>query len=619
MKKIYYSLAIASLLLSCKSAQPTSSSTVSPEVSVSIDLNNIKDDKVMVTVLPTPSTEDVITFNVPKTVPGTYSTDDYGKYIENVKAFDAKGNSISVAKMDDNSWRITGAKKLAKVTYWVNDTYDIESRGGIGGDDVFSPAGTNVDPNCFMVNTHGFVGYFSDKLTAPYTTTILHGANLYGASSMVDLDESATSDVFKSTRYAELLEHPIMYSKPDYTTFTVDGMEIIIAVYSPNGTFKAADITPAMEKMMRAQKKFLGAINNNKKYAVLIYLSDMSKNDAKGFGALEHPTCTTVVMPEQMPVEQMDEQLKDIVSHEFFHIVTPLGVHSKEIHDFDFTAPKMSKHLWMYEGVTEYFANLFQINQGLITEDEFYGRMADKIRQASAMNDTMPFTQMSANVLNKPYKDQYLNVYQKGALIGMCVDMIIREKSNGERGILDLMQKLTNEYGPNKPFNDDELFTKIVSLTYPEVGDFFKTYVEGPAPIPYEKFFAKMGVTQADDKIPGNVFIKGQTPNITVNQATKEIIVLPGIQLPEFYSNLGIKNGDVITAINGKNYNLDNIYDMIMASQNWKENDAITVGLKRDGKSLEVKGTVKLPYEQVTGYKATDDSKKALKEAWLKG
>jgi predicted metalloprotease with PDZ domain len=31
----------------------------------------------------------------------------------------------------------------------------------------------------------------------------------------------------------------------------------------------------------------------------------------------------------------------------------------------------MSEHLWMYEGVTEYFANLFQINQGLITEEDF--------------------------------------------------------------------------------------------------------------------------------------------------------------------------------------------------------------------------------------------------------
>jgi predicted metalloprotease with PDZ domain len=42
----------------------------------------------------------------------------------------------------------------------------------------------------------------------------------------------------------------------------------------------------------------------------------------------------------------------------------------------------MSEHLWMYEGVTEYFANLFQINQGLITEDEFYTRISEKVERA---------------------------------------------------------------------------------------------------------------------------------------------------------------------------------------------------------------------------------------------
>jgi predicted metalloprotease with PDZ domain len=52
--------------------------------------------------------------------------------------------------------------------------------------------------------------------------------------------------------------------------------------------------------------------------------------------------------------------MMDVVSHEFFHIVTPLSIHSKEIHIL-IIMTKMSEHLWMYEGVTEYFANLFQI------------------------------------------------------------------------------------------------------------------------------------------------------------------------------------------------------------------------------------------------------------------
>jgi predicted metalloprotease with PDZ domain len=617
MKNIFFLISFAILLSNCK---PTQNAIVVPsQVEVTIDLNNPKDDKIMVTVVPAAVNQDEVTFSFPKTVPGTYSYDDYGKYIENVKAFDEKGTELITIKIDQNTWKITEAKKLKKVTYWVNDTFDTETGEGFGSKDVFSPAGTNISPNNYMLNMHGFVGYFSDKLEVPYITTVVHPDTLYGATSMDDVDPSPTQDVFKTSRYASLVEHPIMYSKPDYTSFKVDDMEILISVYSPNGNYKAKDISPTMETMMRAQKKFLGAINNTKKYAVLLYLSDVKNQDARGFGALEHPTSTVVVMPELLPEDQMAESLRDVVSHEFFHIVTPLGVHSKEIQYFDFSNPKMSKHLWMYEGVTEYFANLFQVNQGLISEEDFYTRMSEKISKASTLNDTMPFTKMSANVLEQPYKDQYLNVYEKGALIAMTIDIIIREKSNGQRGILDLMQKLTNEYGENKPFNDDELFDKISQLTYPEVKTFLETYVAGPTPIPYDEYFSKVGLTQSKTKRPGNVFLKGQMPYITVNQETKEIMLLPEIDLPEFYKNLGITNGDVLISINNTKYDLDNIYDLIMLSQSWKENEPITIKFIHEGKENEVKGRVKLPFEESEGLQATDDSKKALKEAWLKG
>jgi predicted metalloprotease with PDZ domain len=163
------------------------------------------------------------------------------------------------------------------------------------------------------------------------------------------------------------------------------------------------------------------------------------------------------------------------------------------------------------------------------------------------------------------------------------------------------------------------LFGKITFFTYPEVKKFLETYVSGTTPIPYNDYFARVGVTQSKRKIPGNVFLKGQTPCIAINPETKEIIVLPEIELPAFYTSLGIKNGDVIKTINNTNYNIDNRYDLIMSSQSWKENDPITVTIKRDGKESEVKGTVKLPYEEAEGWQATDASKTTLKNAWLKG
>jgi predicted metalloprotease with PDZ domain len=625
MKKLALSVLFAlSALTYTTSAQKKSSK----EVDVTIDLNQVKNDKVMVTVIPPSFNSNTVIFHFPKTVPGTYSIDNYGKLIDNLKAFDKKGKEMVISKTDDNSWTIKNAKSVAKITYWVNDTYDTETGHGYGleqkKDDIFSPAGTNIaEGKNFMVNNHGFVGFFEDKkaLTeSPYNLTILHPAELYGATSLIDTDKSDTVDNFKATRYFDLTDNPIMYAKPDYETFQVDDMEILFSVYSPTGKHTAKSLLPYLEKTMRAQKAFMGPINANKRYTVLLYLSDIKKKDAEGYGALEHETSTTVVFPEMYKEDGLGEQIKDVVSHEFFHTITPLSIHSDEIQNFDYANPKMSKHLWLYEGVTEYFANLFQVNQGLIDADEFYERMTAKIRNAATLNDTMPFTEMSANVLVEPYKAQYLNVYEKGALIGMCVDIIIREKSNGERGILDLMKKLSKEYGVNKSFNDDELFEAITKLTYPEVGEFLNTYVAGTTPIPYDVYFAKMGVSNAKVNLPLNPFLKdARTALLGADPDTKELYIVADPNLNDFIKNLGLKPGDVILSVNDKSYNFDSVYELLMESQNFKEGDDVSIKIKRDGTESTIKGKTKLSYSEVEGYRLNDTSKEKLNNAWLKG
>ncbi|WP_264510756.1 PDZ domain-containing protein [Flavobacterium sp. N1719] len=616
MKKILLSFATALFIIGCGSAPKTEQ--LRNDVGVHLDLIQVKDDKVKVTITAPTIQETEIVYHLPKIIPGTYSEDDYGKMIEEVKAFDKDGNPLTVTTLDKNSWSIKDAQKLKTLTYFVNDTYDTEKSMRFG-EGIFSPAGTNIlaDKN-FMINQHGFIGYFEGKKDLPYLVKISHPEGLFGATSLTDSDPSSTEDLFLANRYSELVDNPIMYAKPDYTTFTVDGMEILFSIYSPSGKHNAAALSPDIERMIRAQKKFLGPINNNKKYSILLYLSNVTGADAKGFGALEHNTSTTVVFPEMMGKEMLGKQLIDVVSHEFFHIVTPLGVHSNEIHYFDFNAPKMSQHLWMYEGITEYFANLFQVNQGLISEDDFYGRMRSKIKNAKQFKDNMSFTEMSQNVLKAPYKDQYTNVYEKGALIGMCLDIIIREKSNGERGVLDLMQKLTNEFGPSRPFEDSALFDRVVALTYPEVGDFLRTHVSGTTPIDYDVYFAKMGVGKGKVKKKDNPFFLKYTPCITAN-AEKQITVRESVELSEFMKSMGLKANDVIVAINEKAFSMDDIASLMDTVQQWNENESVTLTIKRDGKTLTLKGKALFSYSESEGFMVIDSTKNRLKESWLKG
>ncbi|PIB28999.1 peptidase M61 [Maribacter sp. 4G9] len=623
MKRVLlYVLAIA-FLYGCGAGKNLISIDKAP-VQVFMDLVNVTNDQVKVIVNPGAFTVDQISFRIPKTVPGTYSSDDYGQYIEGFVAYDYAGDPMEVSKLDVNTWSVSNATKLDKVSYLVNDTFDTENEVE---DAVFSPAGTNIaqDSN-FMLNLHGFVGYFEGYKEIPYRLIIEKPDGLEAATSLNQIVLGTNiegGDVFMANRYFEIIDNPIFYTKPDKETFKVGGIEVTLSVFSPNGAYRASDLRERMERMMSAQKAFLGDIDATEKYNILLYLSTMEDTDAMGFGALEHHTSTVVILPEAMPKDRLEQAMVDVVSHEFFHIVTPLSVHSSEIHYFDYNDPKMSQHLWMYEGTTEYFANLFQVHEGLIDEAEFYERMRNKMSNAKGYDDSMSFTTMSKNVLEAPYESNYANVYEKGALINMVLDIIIREKSNGEKGVLWLMKELSSKYGVDAPFQDDQLIDEIVALTYPEVGDFFNEHVIGNTPIDYNIYLEKMGLAINKVEEQSGYFLQGEIPYIDVDQSNNDaIFVRKGIDLNSFFTSLGVQGGDIIKNINGTAITLETIRPIIGQSFGWSPDTTITMELEREGEVITVEGPVGTPtivVNKITPMENVSYQVKELRNAWLKG
>jgi predicted metalloprotease with PDZ domain len=619
MKKIILALAVVLSVVSCKTVtQPENDLIV-----VDVFLHNVENDKVKVTVNPGRISSDSLKFYLPKTVPGTYAINDYGQFSQDLVALDYDGEAMETTRNDDDTWVISNSSNFDKLTYYVNDTYDIEGEGG-----VFSPAGTNFEAgDNFMLNLHAMVGYFENAKETPYKINIHRPSNLTASASLPVTNQTEQEDYvideFSTERYFGVIDHPILYSKPDTTSFDIEGMKVLLSIHSPNGVHSTEDLKPALEKMVQAQKSFLGEIDNTNVYAILLYLSDMENPDARGFGALEHHTSTSVVLPETMTLQELEESMTDVVSHEFFHIITPLNIHSKEVHYFDYNDPEMSQHLWMYEGVTEYFANLFQIDQGLISEEDFYQRMNEKIETSMAFDDTMSFTVMSENILEEDYKDSYYNVYQKGALIGMALDIRLRELSGGEMGILDLMKQLISKYGKDTPFEDDVLISEIVDMTYPEIQSFFDKHVSGNTPIPYDEYFAKVGVEKTESLSKTGYFLNGRTPFIDANQDEGTVFFRESYPMNSFFKDLGVEGGDVIKSINGTEYTLENIRPLIMTSMGWQEGEDFKIVIVRNGEEMTFEGKTSQPYIEKTSLQSmevnAEDPKFKLRQAWLKG
>ncbi len=628
MRRIAFAISASLLLLACNSAKKTTEGLATQiPISTSLDLTNTAEDKVPVSINPGRFTKDTVTFRLPRVVQGTYSVSDFGKYVDNFKAINYKGEELAFKKTDTNSWVIYNATDLDKITYQVNDTYDIETSGGIGGEVPFSPAGTNIESENYVLNLHGFVGYFEELKSNQYTLSVNAPADFERTSALESIGSETSEDgqyitsKYFASRYFDITDNPMMYGNLDVEEFMVGDIKIVLSVYSPNNVHTAQGLKETVYKMMKAQKAYLGDINSTKRYDIYLYLSEMKDDSPKGMGALEHHTSTVVVLPEASTKEMLAKSMIDVVAHEFFHIVTPLSVHSEDVHYFDYYNPTFSKHLWMYEGVTEYFAQHFQVYQGLVTPQEFFNTINGKISVSKNLDDDMSFTVMSENVLKEPYASNYYNVYMKGALIGMCIDILMREESDGTRSMLSLMKELSEKYGKDNPFDDDAIIAEITAMTYPSVGEFLKTHVVGKTPIDYNVFLEKVGLTAAVKEVPTNyIFAGGQNIIFDADQTNGTIFFTSMALNNSFWAEQGIQAGDVIKKVNGTELTLGSANQIIGGMVAWQEGQAITMELERNGEIIELK-TVLTKATGISNTITTDETATqrqiALRKAWL--
>lgn len=545
-----------------------------------IDLNQIVDDKLQVTlIVPDIDTENII-YNIPKIIPGTYSIYDFGKYISEFSAFDSAGALLNSNRIDSNRWEIHQAHKLHKITYWVDDTWD-----AMTDQFVFEPAGTNIEKENIVLNNHGFFGYFEGMKNHKYDLTVTHPENFYASTGLTFEQVTPLVDKFSTQNYMDLVDAPIMYNVPDTCILSIGGAEILLSVYSKNNHITAKALSGHIKDLLQAQKNYLGGVLPIKKYAFIIYLYDgISPSGASG--ALEHSYSSFYFLPE-LPEKRLSDFVVDIAAHEFFHIITPLNIHSEEIGNFDYIQPKMSKHLWLYEGITEYFSGHVQVYENMITLDKYLLSLKRKMKGASYYNEEVAFTEMSLGCLDE-HKDQYGNVYQKGALIGLCLDILLREHSNGSMGMKDMMLLLAENYGKEVSFKDEELFDKITSLSYPAIGAFFEKHVEGNVPLPLDLLLDKVGV-----KLEKNKKIKEvNLGNVTIAIDNEELLYVASTHnVNTFGKKLKYKLKDKILAVNGVSIDVNNMKQVLdQYRKDTKDGDKVEILIRRKGKEKKLKG-----------------------------
>jgi predicted metalloprotease with PDZ domain len=563
----------------------------------SADLKNISNDKVAINLVTPAIKEKEIVFSFPRVIPGSYSEKSFGKFIEDFKVYDARGKELKAKKINSYQYSIANAQKINRISYKVNDTWDSPDK-----DFIFQPGGSNIDAGKnVIINTHAFFGYFEGYSQLPFEVNISKPAAFYASTNLPVQRKNNEEDLLSAKSYVFLADNPVFYNVPDTTSFIVGNTSINVSVYSVTGKVTSKQISGYLRPMAEALQTFFNGLPVDR-YQFLFFFEDAEnpiapkESGGGGYGALEHNYSSLYFLPEMSFEPQLKSMVNDVASHEFLHILTPLNLHSEQIEYFDFVNPKMSRHLWLYEGVTEYFSNLVQLKSGLINQKKFFSNMQEKIEQAEQYGD-FAMTTMSLSVLEEEYQKKYSSVYNRGALIAFMLDMEIREKTNYTKDLKSVIVELAGKYGAGKPFNDANFLKEFVVASHPDVQTFIDNYIEGDESLPFKKFFAKLGYEFSPEKKIEAYFVGRM--GLKYDEGSKGFVFIE----VDRKNALTLQDGDQFLAVNDikvDENNLNDLWEKYFQNNTDIPNLALTV--KRNGEEKILSGPLFKGYAEVKNY-----------------
>lgn len=547
---------------------------------VHIDLNNVNKDRLKIVMYPPSITRDEVQYQLPVVVPGTYDYTSYNIFIKRFRAYDERNKRLRVKSLDGRKFIIRNAKKLHKIEYWIEDTWDLKRPE----DYIFHPGGTNIEEGKnFLINHFGYFGYIRGYKYFPFQLYIQKPESMHGSSSLKRLSGSTKEDIWYAKSYKRLIDHPIMYCTPDTLSFIKDTTRINISVYSTNNVVTAKRLEPIIRNVTDAVHSFFEGLPVPD-YSFLFYFAGYQQDEikkAQKYGALEHKNSSVYFLPEIYSDNNLEKVVQGIAIHEFLHILTPLRLRSDKLVYFNLLNPEMSEHLWLYEGVTEYFANWLMLTETLITEEEFITEMRRKILKSN-FYQPVSFTEMSRYILEEPFKGMYDNIYERGAIIGFLLDIKINELTGSRLNLRSVVLDIAEKYG-NTPFKDETFIEEFVSHVHPDLQGFFDKYVIGSDTLPVNQYFAKLGWDYTPN-YEDTVYSFGELKfYFNPRKSTFNI----GRTHPR--SNLfGLKGGEQVVAINNRKLTPQNYSYLFEKVVNPSSREQVTLKVKTEAETLSM-------------------------------
>ncbi len=561
-----------------------------------VNLNSRADDKFHVTVYPEKLSTNNNIFQFASTAPGTYQEMDIGRFVSDFKVYDTNGNEIPAEHSSANQWTISDPVNVKKITYKVADIWD----SPVQEHRIYPMCSSTISDNFVMINGQAVFGYLSGMQSEPIKIKIDYPSNwLLGTALKKDAE-----GYYEADTYDKVVDSPFYLGNLTKATTEVGGAKIDVYTYSKTGMITSKDILGLLKDILHAESDFTKGLPVDH-YTFLFEFGDFSA------GAWEHSFSSEYVTKEDSLKGPVAENLRSVVAHEFFHVNTPLNIHSELVEKFNFVKPVMSQHLWLYEGVTEWAAHILQLRDHLITLHDYLNNLSMKLTINDNYDQNISLTNLGVHATEMP--DQYPNIYMKGSVVGTLLDIRLLELSGGKKGLRELIIELSKKYGPKHSFREKNFFNELVDMTYPEIRDLIDHYIKGTDKLPVKEYFNWLGINYYE-----TAGIDSSRPSLGLSLGFVNNAI--GVTKVEPDSKAGFEKGDIIEKVNGTPLSLQNVQMVFGKLRSLKVGDTINMTVKRGDKEIDLTATLQprvIRHKFEVNPDASPEQLK-LREAWMK-
>lgn len=532
-----------------------------------------------------------IEFMMPVWTPGSYLVREYARQVENVAAANGKTNaSLVLKKKDKNHWLVeTAGADEVSVRYTLY-CHEMSVRTNWVERDF-----------AFLTGAATFLTR-SDMLHHPHVVRIDALPNWPKVATSLAMSDTRDSWTRRAANYDELVDSPILMGAIDIQTFEVGGAKHHLATLGGESFWDTATAAKDVAKIVEVEQAFWKE-TPYKEYWFLNLATETG-------GGLEHDN-SCVLMTGRWAQRQRTKYADwlGLVSHEFFHAWNVRRLRPKVLKQYDYNNEQYFHELWVAEGITSYYDELFVARSGLSKPKEYLDKLGKNIAavQNAPGRLTQSLADSSFDAWIKFYRpdenanNSRISYYLKGALIGALLDVEIRSATDGAKSLDDVMRQLWQSHRDTGYTNED--FSKIVTeITGTSYDAWLKESLETTREMDFSKMLDWYGLewksresdkdAPADKPVFGNVFVGLDL------QAVQGKAMVDKVTRDSPASLAGFNAGDEFISFDGYR----------IAAETWTErlnsyrpNDVCKCLVARRGKIVEL--SLKLAAEPETSWK----------------